>query len=80
MYAWWPQASHRSDSVNYRVYETDGGRRLFDGEVNQQGGGGRWNHLGTWEWTNTGWGEVLISPSRSGMGTIAADAVRVVRH
>lgn len=35
VYAWWSQVGYRSDSVNYRVYETEDGCRLFDGEVNQ---------------------------------------------
>lgn len=80
VYAWWPQAASRSTAVRYRVFETIGGTMFFNGNVNQRVDGGQWNLLGTWTWTKTGWAQVLISRSLSGPGTLAADAIRIVRH
>jgi hypothetical protein len=80
VYAWWPSATTRSTTVSYRVFETDGGTMLADLKVNQQTNGGQWNHLGTWNFTKTGWGKVLMSRSLSGAGTMAADGIRVVRN
>lgn len=80
VYAWWPSSGNRSTSVRYRVYETLGGTRFYNGNKNQQINGGQWNLLGTWTWTETGWAQVLISRSLSGPGQLAADAIRVVRH
>lgn len=80
VYARWPSNSSRSTSARFRVYETIGGTRFYDKSHNQQQNGGEWVLLGTWTWTKTGWGRVLISRSLSGPGQLAADAIRVVRN
>ena len=80
VYAWWPEASTRTTSASYRVFELDGGTMLADLLVNQQVNGGQWNLLGTYTFGQVGWGKVLMSRSLAGAGTLAADAVRVVKQ
>ena len=80
VYAWWPDASTRTTSASYRVFELDGGTMLADLTVNQQANGGQWNLLGTYTFGQVGWGKVLMSRSLAGAGTLAADAIRVVKQ
>jgi hypothetical protein len=74
--AWWPAASGRSPSASYRVYELDGGARLDDLTRDQRANGARWNALGTYRFTQTGWAKVVMSRALSAPGSLAADAVR----
>lgn len=80
VYAWWPASSTRTTSASYRVFELDGGTMLADLLVNQQIDGGQWNLLGTYTFGQVGWAKVLMSRSLAGAGTLAADAVRVVKR
>ncbi|HEX6369051.1 MAG TPA: hypothetical protein VF006_08960 [Longimicrobium sp.] len=80
VYAWWPESSTRTTSASYRVFELDGGTMLADLLVNQQIDGGQWNLLGTYTFGQVGWGKVLMSRSLAGAGTLAADAIRVVKQ
>lgn len=80
VYAWWPDASTRTTSASYRVFELDGGTMLADLLVSQQVNGGQWNLLGTYTFGQVGWGKVLMSRSLAGTGTLAADAIRVVKQ
>ena len=80
VYAWWPEASTRTTSASYRVFELEGGTMLADLLVNQQANGGQWNLLGTYTFGQVGWGKVLMSRSLAGAGTLAADAIRVVKQ
>jgi hypothetical protein len=80
VYAWWPESSTRTTSASYRVFELDGGTMLADLLKNQQIDGGQWNLLGTWTFGQVGWGKVLMSRSLAGAGTLAADAIRVVKQ
>ena len=79
VYARWTSDPTRTTSASYRVYESEGGRRLLDTKANQQINGNRWNLLGTWSFTVPGRARVYISRSLSGAGTISADAIRAVR-
>lgn len=80
VYAWWPESSTRTTSASYRVFELDGGTMLADLTKNQQTDGGQWNLLGTYTFGQVGWGKVLMSRSLAGAGTLAADAIRVVKE
>lgn len=80
VYAWWTDASSRTTSASYRVFELEGGTLLADLLVNQQINGGKWNLLGTYTFGQVGWAKVLMSRSLSGPGKISADAIRVVRQ
>ena len=75
--AWWPAQSGRSPGASYRVFELDGGLRLADLKVSQRVNGGRWNVLGTYDFTQVGWAKVLMSRSLSEPGSLAADAIRI---
>ncbi len=79
VYAWWTSNSTRTAAASYRVYDREGGTRLFDGRKDQRIDGGRWNLLGTWDFNYAGFAKVLMSRSLSGPGTISADAIRAVR-
>lgn len=80
VYAWWGQASHRTTSASYLVFEVEFGTMFPDTLVDQRTDGGQWNLLGTWDFTEVGWAKVLMSRSLSGPGKLAADAVRAVRR
>lgn len=80
VYAWWTDATSRSASASYRVFELDGGTMLADLTVNQQADGGQWNLLGTYAFGQAGWAKVLMSRSLSGPGKLSADAIRIVRR
>jgi hypothetical protein len=80
VYAWWPSASTRTTTASYRVFELDGGTILDDLTVSQQTNGGQWNLLGTYTFGQVGWAKVLMSRSLAGAGTLAADAIRVVKQ
>jgi len=79
VYAWWTSNTTRTATAAYRVYDREGGTRLFDGRKDQRINGGRWNLLGTWDFAYVGFAKVLISRSLSGPGTVSGDAIRVVR-
>ena len=80
VYAWWTDATSRTTSASYRVFELDGGTMLDDLLVNQQINGGQWNLLGTYTFGQVGWAKVLMSRSLAGPGKISADAIRVLRQ
>ena len=57
--AWWTSGTNRAPSAPYLVW-TATGERLATVYVNQQGGGSRWNTLGTWSFP-AGWNTVQLS-------------------
>lgn len=73
IYAWWTQGSNRSDNAPY-VIRYNGGQDTIG--VNQQTGGGQWNYLGTWSFTN---GNSVSLDSQTGLGyVVIADAIKFV--
>ena len=73
--AWWTSGTNRAPSAPYLVW-TATGERLATVYVNQQGGGGRWNTLGTWSFP-AGWNKVQLSRWTTPGYVVVADAVRV---
>ena len=71
--AWWTQGTNRSTSAPF-IIENAAGTQLGRVVVNQQVGGGKWNALGTWNFTR-GWNRVRLS--RWASTVVIADAVRI---
>lgn len=72
--AWWTAASDRTTSAPYRAFDASGAQ-VGAANVNQQLNGGRWNTLGTWNFT-AGWNRIVLSRWTSG-SVVIADAVRI---
>lgn len=72
--AWWPAAANRSSATPFVVFDGSG-KKLDTIAVNQQQNGGRWNLLGTFQFS-AGWNRVVVSRWTSGE-FVVADAVRV---
>jgi hypothetical protein len=72
--AWWTAASDRSTATPFVVF-TGNGTKLGTATRNQQGSGGRWNQLGTYNFP-AGWNRVVVSRWTSG-SVVVADAIRV---
>jgi YD repeat-containing protein len=68
---WWTEHPTRYDKVPVKIY--DGDQLIHSVVINQQTGGGKWNVLGTWEFTTSG--RVVIFSESSNHST-CADAVR----
>jgi YD repeat-containing protein len=68
---WWTEHPTRYDKVPVKIY--DGEQLIHTVVINQQTGGGKWNILGTWEFTTSG--RVVIFSESSNHST-CADAVR----
>ena len=73
--AWWTSGTNRAPSTPYLVW-TATGERLATVYVNQQGGGSRWNALGTWSFP-AGWNKVQLSRWTTPGYVVIADAIRV---
>jgi hypothetical protein len=74
--AWWAAASDRSSTAPFMM--VDGNGTVFDMvNVDQRANGGRWNVLGTYEFTS-GWNRVALSRWTSAGAVVIADAVRLV--
>lgn len=73
--AWWSAAGDRAPSAPYVVFNSNGAN-LGTVNVNQQANGGKWNTLGTFNFT-AGWNKVVLSRWTSSGYVVVADAVRV---
>jgi N-formylglutamate amidohydrolase len=78
VYARWPATTTSTDSARYRVVYPGGA--YTDVTVDQWAVGGQWTLLASNSSVQAGWGRVLILRDQSGSGTLAADAVRVVKQ
>jgi lysophospholipase L1-like esterase len=73
LYLWWTQESERGNAVQIEVYDTE--VRLDTVFVNQRLDGGRWNWLGTYDFSGTA---RIVIISLDAQSTTCADAVRLV--
>lgn len=73
--AWWTQGSNRSSTAPF-IVENAGGTVLGRVSVNQQVNGGKWNALGSWNFSR-GWNRVRLSRWTTNGSVVIADAVRI---
>jgi hypothetical protein len=73
--AWWTTGTNRSTTAPYVMFNT-AGTKLGTVNVNQQLNGGKWNTLGTFNFS-AGWNKVVLSRWTAEGYTVIADAVRV---
>lgn len=74
--AWWTASSNRPAAVTFMGWEADDSE-VGRATVSQQVNGGRWNRLGDWEFTSTGWNRILLSRWTTSGYYAIADAVRL---
>jgi len=70
VYAWWTEWSSRGTAVPYTITHSSGSQTV---KVNQQTGGGRWNLLGTFNFS----GKATIKITAAGTESTCADAVKL---
>ncbi len=73
--AWWTAAGDRAPSAPYVMFNANG-TNLGTVNANQQTNGGKWNTLGTFNFT-AGWNKVVLSRWTATGSVVIADAVRV---
>jgi N-acetyl-anhydromuramyl-L-alanine amidase AmpD len=73
--AWWTSASDRSTTAPFIAWNA-AGTRLATVNVNQQINGGKWNTLGTWNFS-AGWNRIQLSRWTTAGSVVIADAVRI---
>jgi RHS repeat-associated protein len=73
VYAWWVGGRGHSDLAQY-VISSHGGDRADTVVMSQKSGGGRWNHLGSYDFIGDPGEYIQLS---SANGPVAADAVRL---
>jgi len=73
--AWWTTGTNRSTTANFIAFDA-AGTRLGTAYANQQLNGGKWNTLGTYNFS-AGWNKVVLSRWTTEGYTVIADAVRV---
>jgi N-acetyl-anhydromuramyl-L-alanine amidase AmpD len=73
--AWWTAGSNRSATAPYIAYNA-AGTEVGRVSANQQANGGKWNALGTWNFT-AGWNRIVLSRWTTAGYVVIADAVRV---
>lgn len=73
--AWWTAASDRSTATSFVAFNAQGDR-VGVGTVNQTVNGGKWNAIGTFNFT-AGWNKIVVSRWQSPGKVVIADAVRV---
>ncbi|ACY18884.1 N-acetylmuramoyl-L-alanine amidase [Haliangium ochraceum] len=73
--AWWTAASDRSSSAPF-VMQNASGSGVGTVYRDQRTNGGRWNTLGTFNFS-AGWNKVIVSRWTGADGVVIADAVRV---
>jgi hypothetical protein len=73
--AWWTSATDRSTAAPFIVWDANG-TQLANVKVNQQINGGRWNTLGTWNFS-AGWNKVQLSRWAAAGYHVIADAIQV---
>jgi N-acetyl-anhydromuramyl-L-alanine amidase AmpD len=73
--AYWTAANDRSPSAPFVMFNAQG-TRLGANNVNQRVNGGRWNTLGTYNFS-AGWNKVVLSRWTGSGNVVVADAVRI---
>ncbi|MFZ5444494.1 MAG: N-acetylmuramoyl-L-alanine amidase [Myxococcota bacterium] len=73
--AWWTAASDRSTATSFVAFNAQGDR-VGAGTVNQTTNGGKWNAVGTFNFT-AGWNKIVVSRWQNPGKVVIADAVRV---
>ena len=73
--AWWTAGTNRSATAPFIAYNASGAEVGRVG-VNQQLNGGKWNAIGTWNFS-AGWNRVVLSRWTTSGYVVIADAVRV---
>jgi hypothetical protein len=73
--AWWTTGTNRSTTAPYVAFNA-AGTKLGTATVNQQLNGGKWNTLGTYNFS-AGWNKIVLSRWTTEGYTVIADAVRV---
>lgn len=73
--AWWTAGTNRSTTAPYVMWNASG-TKLGTVSVNQQVNGGRWNTLGTFNFS-AGWNKVQLSRWTTSGYVVIADAVQV---
>lgn len=73
--AWWTAGTNRSTTAPFIAYDASG-TKLGTVQVNQQTNGGKWNQIGTWNFT-AGWNKILLSRWTTAGYVVIADAVRI---
>jgi hypothetical protein len=73
--AWWTTGANRSTTANFIAFDA-AGNKLGTAYANQQLNGGKWNTLGTYNFS-AGWNKVVLSRWTTEGYVVVADAVRV---
>ncbi|HEU4562190.1 MAG TPA: N-acetylmuramoyl-L-alanine amidase [Longimicrobium sp.] len=73
--AWWTAGTNRAPSAPFIAYNASG-TQVGSVNVNQQANGGKWNTLGTWNFS-AGWNRVVLSRWTTSGYVVIADAIRV---
>jgi N-acetyl-anhydromuramyl-L-alanine amidase AmpD len=73
--AWWTSGTNRSATTPFIAYNASG-TQVGSVSANQQANGGKWNTLGTWNFT-AGWNRVVVSRWTTAGSVVIADAIRV---
>jgi len=73
--AWWTAAGDRAPSAPFVMFNASG-TNLGTVNANQQINGGKWNSLGTFNFT-AGWNKVVLSRWTASGNVVVADAVRI---
>jgi N-acetyl-anhydromuramyl-L-alanine amidase AmpD len=73
--AWWTAGTNRAPAAPFIAYNA-AGTELGRVSANQQVNGGRWNALGTWNFS-AGWNKVVLSRWTTSGYVVIADAVRI---
>ncbi len=72
---WWTAGSDRSTATSFVAFNA-AGDRVGEGTVNQTVNGGKWNQIGTFNFT-AGWNKIVVSRWQAPGKVVIADAVRV---
>ncbi len=72
---WWTAGSDRSTAVSFVAFNA-AGERVGEGVVNQTANGGKWNTVGTFNFS-AGWNKIVVSRWQAAGKVVIADAVRV---
>ncbi|HEX8536265.1 MAG TPA: hypothetical protein VF664_02285, partial [Cystobacter sp.] len=73
--AWWTAGTNRSSATPFIVWDA-AGTKLATVNANQQVNGGRWNTLGTFNFS-AGWNKVQVSRWAPEGFVVIADAIQV---
>lgn len=73
--AWWTSGANRSPNAPFIAWNASG-TKLGTVYVNQQANGGKWNTLGTWNFS-AGWNKIQLSRWTTEGYVVIADAVRI---